>query len=242
MNIHPLRTRVLMQAKARIKDAFQEPPKRGVLFEPWRLVLIAVFFLSLGVLLGWFIHGFYASSAAGPMGIPPGEIAVPHPGGEGIQAILDHILQAEAQMRARPDDLAQRVHLGNLYFDLGDAREASGDPRQGREAFLKAIAHYEAAKDAGDASPDLLTDLGTMYYRTGQPERAVRAYEQAIAANPNHRNAWMNLGIVKREALKDIPGAIEAWQQCLKLSPTGPDADRIRAWLSQVGVAVVPGG
>ena len=39
--------------------------------------------------------------------------------------------------------------------------------------------------------------LGNTYVRTQQPDKAVQAYQQAIARNPNHARAWHNLGIVR---------------------------------------------
>lgn len=44
--------------------------------------------------------------------------------------------------------------------------------------------------------------LGNAYVRTQEPDKAVQAYEQAIARNPNHTRAWHNLGIVRmRQAM-----------------------------------------
>ena len=44
--------------------------------------------------------------------------------------------------------------------------------------------------------------LGNAYVRTQEPDKAVQAYQQAIARNPNHSRAWHNLGIVRmRQAM-----------------------------------------
>jgi cytochrome c-type biogenesis protein CcmH/NrfG len=44
--------------------------------------------------------------------------------------------------------------------------------------------------------------LGNAYVRTQEPDRAVQAYQQAIARNPDHTRAWHNLGIVRmRQAM-----------------------------------------
>jgi tetratricopeptide (TPR) repeat protein len=163
----------------------------------------------------------------------------PEASGQPVEVVLDRIAQAESQLATRPGDLPQREHLGNLYYDLGEGRDHLGDKQGARQAFLRAIEHYEAVRQAKIATPDVLTDLGTMYFRSGQAERAVKAYEEAIAKDPRHRNAWMNLGIVKREGLGDQAGARQAWERFLEISPTGPDAERVRTWLTQVSV---PGG
>ena len=214
-----------------------QPPQRGLVVEPFHLVLIALSFLVLGVLLGWFTHGYYSVSQqpAGGQGGAPAAGA----DAEQVRMLLDHVAQAESQLAARPGDLSQREQLGNLYYDLGEARARIGDAAGARQAFLRAIEQYEVVRQAGTATPDVLTDLGTMYYRSGQPGRAVKAFEEAVAKDPRHRNAWMNMGVVKRESLNDETGAREAWQRFLEISPAGPDAERVRTWLNQVSV---PGG
>lgn len=212
---------------------------KGITVDPFHLVLGAALFLVLGVALGWLTHGYYSVSVgASAIGEPVG-MQTRGADDRQIQGYLDHIAEAEAQAALRPGDLSQQEHLGNLYYDLGGARERVGDKSGARQAFLGAIEHYEAVRQGGAASPDLLTDLGTMYFRSDQPQRAVGAYEDAIASDPNHRNAWMNMGVVKRDALGDSAGARQAWERFLEISPAGPQADRVRTWLNQVSV---PGG
>jgi tetratricopeptide (TPR) repeat protein len=44
--------------------------------------------------------------------------------------------------------------------------------------------------------------LVNAYVRMQEPDRAVQAYQQAIARNPDHTRAWHNLGIVRmRQAM-----------------------------------------
>jgi len=44
---------------------------------------------------------------------------------------------------------------------------------------------------------------------------------------PEHKNAWLNLGVVSRE-LGDRAGAVQAWERYLKLDPNGEHAADIR--------------
>jgi len=231
-----------MQQTAQTSASGRKTAANGVVIEPFRLVLFALFFLVLGVALGWFTHSYYAVAAGAPVRAGSSGPLGAGPSDEQLRVLLDQVVQAEAQLALRPTDLAQREHLGNLYYDLGEARERLGDEAGPRRAFLRAIEHYEVVRQAGAASPDVLTDLGTTYLRPGppgQPTRAVGAYEDAIAKDPRHGNAWMNMGVVKRESLNDETGAREAWERFLEISPAGPDAKRVRTWLDQVAV---PGG
>lgn len=197
-----------------------------------RVVIGALFFFILGVIAGWALHAAIAPGedpAAGPAGAGPldGQIA----------ALQGQIAEAEAGLGTRGDEIAARVHLANNYFDLGTALASRGDSAQASTAFAQAIVHYEAARAAGTASADVLTDLGTMYFRVGKPAEAVGAYLQAIASDSAHANAWMNLGVVRKEAFGDTAAARQAWERVIQLSPSAPEAARVKGWLQMMGQA-----
>jgi len=239
----------------------QHPNRTATIaFEPWKILLIGFFFLTLGVLLGWFMHAVYAPAPRhGGVG-QSGAAAAQQALDAEVTSILAHIEQSRTQLLrtaatitisdtvmngetwlhipywANPGDPEINVHMGNLYYDLGAAHSNAANGVGARDAWLQSIRYYTLARDAGVAAPDFLTDLGTMYFRTDQPDKAVELYEEALSIDPRHRNAWMNLGVVKRQGLNDVPGAIAAWQSYLEINGTGPDADRVRLWLSQVGV------
>ena len=50
---------------------------------------------------------------------------------------------------------------------------------------------------------------------------------------PEHRNAWLNLGVVNA-ARGDNARAVQSWQQYLKLEPNGPHAAAIRAQIEDL--------
>lgn len=192
-----------------------------------RLSLVAGLFFVVGVISGWAIHGAVIPSFG-----DNGETHSQAPQPRRILELQNEALSAEAELSVKPDDITIRAHLGNLYFDIGTAYDGTGDSSAAQAAFASAIRCYEAARSLGATSPDLITDLGTMYFRVHRPHDAVRVYEEVVRTDPRHQNAWMNLGVVKKEALADDTGAIQAWERYLALNPTGPEADRVRAWLS----------
>jgi len=210
--------------------------RRGIVLEPWKIVVMAMFLLAVGALLGVGAYQAVLTRSgwtAGASGATAGE----QPTASQMQMLLDQIVQLEGQANASPRDGTLQVQLGNAYYDLAEARGTAGDDAGMREAAANSIRHYEAARLRGAATPDVLTDMGTMYYKSGQPEKAIEAYNAAIAANSNHLNAWMNMGIVKRQALRDTSSAIAAWRRYLAIDPSAPGADQVRTWLNEVGVA-----
>lgn len=195
-----------------------------------RVVIGALFVFILGVIAGWALHAAIApgeNPTAGPADAGPldGQIA----------ALQKQISEAEAALGVRGDRIAARVQLANGYFDLGTALASRGDSAQASTAFAQAIVHYEAARAAGTASADVLTDLGTMYFRVGKPAEAVGAYLQAIATDSAHANAWMNLGVVRKEAFGDTAGARQAWERVIQRNPSAPEAARVKGWLRVMG-------
>jgi len=79
--------------------------------------------------------------------------------------------------------------------------------------------------------------LGNVYVRAQDPDRAVLAYQQAIARDASHTRAWHNLGIVR---MRQATAAFEASASTAK--PTDPLHDvsaRLADALSHVGLGTV---
>jgi tetratricopeptide (TPR) repeat protein len=58
-----------------------------------------------------------------------------------------------------------------------------------------------------------------MYRRSGNPNEAVKAFDEAIRIDPKHEVSRFNKGIVLMHDLKDPEGAIQAWEELLKINP-----------------------
>jgi len=67
--------------------------------------------------------------------------------------------------------------------------------------------------------------MGIMYRKLKQFDKALEAFRQASRENPMHVNSRFNLGIVLKYDKNDLTGAIQAWEDFLKLVP--PDDERI---------------
>ena len=71
------------------------------------------------------------------------------------------------------------------------------------------------------------TDLGTSYWYTGDPDKAIASFEKALAIRPNHPGTLFNLGIVKWQGKKDPKGAVLVWEKLLKTNPDYPQKDQV---------------
>ena len=87
-----------------------------------------------------------------------------------------------------------------------------------------------------------MTDLGIMYRRTGQPRKAVEAFDKAAKINPRHETALYDKGIVLMHDLNDVPGAIKAWEELLKRNPeaTSPTGQPVKNLVKTLKKSVKP--
>ena len=97
------------------------------------------------------------------------------------------------------------------------------ESRKNRAASLEHCARWTKAQPSSGVA---WFSLGNAYYKTGQPAKAVDAYQQAVRINPEYADAWYNLGVAyAMTGQRDK--AIEATQQALRINP-----EYAEAWMS----------
>ena len=121
------------------------------------------------------------------------------------------IINLEAEVTANPDNFDNWVRLGHLYFDSNQHE--------------KAIGAYTKSLELHSGNANLYTDLGVMYRRTKQPEKAIESFNTAIKMDPSHQPSRFNKGIVLFYDLKDSAGAIQTWEELLKIAPEAQTAN-----------------
>jgi cytochrome c-type biogenesis protein CcmH/NrfG len=167
-------------------------------------LLIAVVAVVAGFLSGIVFSVYYTGSGQTIQSSSP----PPPPSGQ-AQGLTSQqagsILTLEKEVAANPDNATAWTQLGHIYFDTNKPP--------------KAIRAYEKSLALQPDNPNVLTDLGVMYRRNGQPDKALEVFDKAIALNPRHEQARFNKGIVLKFDLNDREGAIQAWEELLKINP-----------------------
>ena len=163
--------------------------------------------LFVGLVAGWFVRGssppvVNAPAAASTPSAPAGES---QPSAAALNQEAQPLLDA---LKANPRDAATLVALGNLYYD--------------RKSWPEAIRYYQQSLDIRPDDADVRTDMGTAYYYSGFPDKALDQFNQVLKKSPNYANTLFNLGIVRRDAYKDNAGALAAWDKLLKNNPNLP--------------------
>jgi len=125
-----------------------------------------------------------------------------------------------------PKNLPALVELGNLYFDTDQPKEA-----------IEAYSQYLVIKPD---NPDVRTDMGIMYRKLGQFDRAIEEFRKAAQSDPKHVNSRYNLGLVLLHDKQDIKGAVKAWEDYLRVDPNSERAQRIRAQTEKMKAMPAP--
>jgi Flp pilus assembly protein TadD len=76
-------------------------------------------------------------------------------------------------------------------------------------------------------------DLAKALHRKGDDAAAVTEFQKVIGLDPNDASVRIALA-ESYEALNQRPQAAEAYNQYLKLAPSGPDADKARLRIARL--------
>jgi cytochrome c-type biogenesis protein CcmH/NrfG len=156
-----------------------------------------------------------------PQGAP-----APAPPARDLVAATSEIQTLKEVVKKDPKNLPAWVELGNLYFDTDQPKEA-----------IDAYSHYLAVKPD---NPDVRTDMGIMYRKLGQFDRALDEFRKAARTDPKHVNSRYNIGLVLLHDKQDIQGAVKAWEEYLKVDPNSERAKRIRSQIEKMKTMPAP--
>jgi Flp pilus assembly protein TadD len=104
-------------------------------------------------------------------------------------------------LETTPDNFNTLVQVANLYYD-------------GRQ-YPDAVKYCRLAVKSQPTNADVLTDLGTSLWYTGDVNGAIAEFQPALKYRPDHPGTLFNLGIVRWQGKLDPRGAIEAREQLL---------------------------
>jgi cytochrome c-type biogenesis protein CcmH/NrfG len=189
------------------------------------LILCVLIALVVGFVGGVFFS-IYRSPSIAPSPTAPG--SMPPPGQQQASGPLPLTPQKRAEIEGLKAMAAKTPDNPEVWIQLGDLCFDTGQPAEAIEAYNKALA---IAPD----NANVLTDLGVMYRRNKQPKKAVESFDRAIQVDPNHEIARFNKGIVLLHDLNDLPGALAAWQELVKINPNAkaPNGQTVKALIAQ---------
>jgi tetratricopeptide (TPR) repeat protein len=187
--------------------------------------ILAVFCLVLGVTLGYLFRGSASPAPAAAAssdfagGVPRGGVET-QPSAEQRKEMLDRALEPLlATLKTSPDNYGTIVKVANLYYD--------------GQQYPEAVKYYKLAVKIQPRDADVLTDLGTSLWYTGDADGAIAAFQKALKYRPDHPGTLFNLGIVRWQGKKDPKGAAEAWEELLQRNPNYPQRQQLQEFITR---------
>ena len=107
--------------------------------------------------------------------------------------------------------------------DSVDAHEGLASISFLNSDYASAITHYHKLTLLKPAESKYLTNLGAVYNRSGQYEKAIEVLRKAIARDKRSAEAYYNMGIAERK-LKRWQLAISAYREAARLNPKMAEA------------------
>ncbi len=122
------------------------------------------------------------------------------------------------------EDVEAALSLGNVYYDMNDAPSA--------------ILYYRHVLDIDPGLPNVLTDMGAMYWRNDDISLAEKAFREAIAVDSVFGAAYLNLGFLLRDAKGNLTEARAVWNQFVEVNPQHELAGKARELLRETAFSV----
>lgn len=189
-------------------------------------VLLVVVALLAGAFLGNALTMIYVEQRGGRQAATSGAPAqsAPQAASQAAPHAADPatLAKLEAATAAAPTDADAWVALGNYCFD--------------HDLPAKAAAAYERAVELAPMRPGVWSDLGVMYRRMKQFDKAIDAFEHAANLDTAHVTARFNMGVVYLHDLGDRENALKAWKAVLAIDPaaTTPSGQPVAGLVSQL--------
>ena len=167
-----------------------------------------------GLILGaWLFSGPSSQVSQAPTPVTPTQV-------DTIR-LQQEVTQLEGLVKNDPENYQAWKKMGDNLFDIGE--------------FQRSVDAYNTALALDGSDPNVWTDMGVMYRRLGTPEKALESFDEAIKRDPNHTVSRLNKGVVYIYDLNDIDKGVAAWEDFLRVQPSGPQADNIRGELEKLG-------
>jgi cytochrome c-type biogenesis protein CcmH/NrfG len=203
--------------------------KKAVANTSWassQAYILAVVCLVVGVALGYLFRGSAApalassSTSAKTSSGSDASASQPQITPEQQKAMVDKaVVPLLASLQTDPNNFDTIVQLANLYYD-------------GKQ-YPDAIKYYQLALQKQPTNPDVITDLGTAIWYQGDADGAIAEFQKALKYRPDHPGTLFNLGIVRWQGKNDPKGAVEAWEQLVKLNPDYPQKQQVQEYIDR---------
>jgi cytochrome c-type biogenesis protein CcmH/NrfG len=204
-----------------------KPIPRAQAWTSTQAYLLAAFCLIVGVTLGYLFRGSASPVAAAASASSDVQNSSFHNQSQSPQITPEQqkamVEKAAApllvSLKENPDDFDSIVKVANLYYD--------------GQQYPDAVTFYERAVNIQPQNADVITDLGTSFWYTGDADKAITEFQTALKYQPGRASTLFNLGIVRWQGKKDAKGAVQAWEELLRKNPNFPEKEKLQEFIER---------
>ncbi len=133
--------------------------------------------------------------------------------------------------KLEPENIPLQKALGNEYYDTGLAAETAA-PTEVEGHYKQAVMAYQNVLKT-DKDPNVMVDLATAAFKSGDNELADKSFKEALALKPDFYNGLVNYGVFLANVKQDLPAAIAQWQKAQEIAKTATEKEQIKSIISQ---------
>ena len=131
-------------------------------------------------------------------------------------------MDALTTLQSRPNDPEALLKMGNFYYGANTAALQT-NPVQALEYGRQGIRYYQRYLKISPQDNDATADFASLFFYTGQTDRAIQEVGTVLQRDPNHINGNYNLGIFYGQGRKDYAGAIAQMKKVIALTQNDPN-------------------
>ncbi len=155
----------------------------------------------------------------------------------------DLIAQAE-------ESVSRKIRIENLKQEAADreaalaqANDTAGNLQRSTGAIQAELTDLRAklaveTKARATEKEDLYFNLGVLYVRTGNYEKAERSFVQVLKCRPSAPDLHFNLGILYDKYLRDAKKAALHYDAFIELAPDSDDLPKVKLWRTELDLKI----
>lgn len=187
------------------------PPEVRAVKRRWLLLLLAVVIGAFGYVGTTMLDSLKAPDHSHSAEADPDQVR---------KANTEEIDRLKALLASQPGDAAAMVQLGSLHLK--------------QEEYAAAIDVFSKARNLDGRNVRALTGLGNALRLSGKTDEGLSLLRTSIEIDSTYAESWLLLGVVYRFEKNEPQYARWAWENFLKLEPTGESAERVRKELGSI--------
>jgi PhoH-like ATPase len=174
-------------------------------------VPIGILAVALGVFAAVIVIVYFSR-------VPNSSGGVPTEFAELLSAPQQRALQALIALESDPNDADALLSMGNFYFGLVNQAQAAGDRPSELQYSKSGIRYYQRYLAERPDDNDARADMASLFFYSGQTDRAIQEVGTVLESNPNHVNGNYNLGIFYWRGRRDLQAAKDQMQRVVELT------------------------